>query len=172
MPTTGTLVQTAAACPSCTAVMGPHASFCSNCGRAARESTRRHAVPNAHVLAHRPFPAFVQATPGPSRSTLAERNEELEAATSVLLRERIFLVTHWTLFLGLNLWGLSLAVEGYGRIIGDHLTKLVMAGTPIMFINASTLMFLVVICGTRRQIARAKERVKYIQFQIDYSSLL
>ena len=172
MPTTGTLVQTAAACPSCTAVMEPKASFCGNCGRTAREWTGSHAVPITHVIAHRPFPAFVQATPGPSKSTLAERNAELEEVTSLLLRERIFLVTHWTLFLGLNLWGLSLAVEGYGRIIGDPLTKLVMAGTPLMFINASTLMFLVCITGTRRQISRVKERLKYIQFQIDYSNLL
>jgi len=169
------VLQGAAICPACTAVVNPRASFCSDCGNSLQRPAPafgRHAATAATGSTHRALPGFIQPTPGPSLATLVARQEELAQVTAVLFRERFFLIMHWSLFLGINLWGLSLAVAGYNHIIGDPLTKLVMAVTPLVFINAATLMFFVCINGTRRQISRLKERIKYIQFQIDYADLI
>ena len=90
----------------------------------------------------------------------------------MLARERFFLIMHAALFLATNLIGFFLALKCYLEFIGDPMSKLVMATTPLVFINALSLMFLVPISGTRKQIARLKEELAYIRFQMEYGHLL
>ena len=47
-----------------------------------------------------------------------------------------------------------------------------MAGTPLMFINIPVLMSLVPINGTRKEIAKLKEKLSYVRFQIEFNHLM
>lgn len=119
-----------------------------------------------------PVPDFVMVAKhrvkGPSEELRAEANKLMV----LLARERIFLYMHWLIFLGLNLWGFWLALKCYNEYLGDEMTKLMMGSTPLLYINSCALMCIVPILGTRKEIARLKEKLHYVKFQIEYSHLL
>jgi hypothetical protein len=100
-----------------------------------------------------------------------ELREEINKLICLLAREKVFLIMHWCIFLTLNFTGLFLAFTAYNGYIGDELTKTVMALTPMMFINTIALACLSPIKGTKREIARLKERLTYVRFQAEYSNL-
>lgn len=119
-------------------------------------------------------PGFVQksqATPrqkGVSESLI----REMQSLNALLLREKFFLVMHWSIFLAANLLGLYLASKCYYGFMGDEVTRFVLALTPLTFINATALACLAPIKGTKREISRVKERLQYIKVQLEYSDLL
>jgi hypothetical protein len=97
--------------------------------------------------------------------------EEIARCQLLLWRERVLLIIHWLIYLSLNLGGIALAVQCYSGFIGDVLTKLWMAGTPLMFINTSALLCFLPIKGTRREIFRLKNRLAYLRFKQEYNHL-
>jgi len=90
----------------------------------------------------------------------------------LLMRERLFLYTHWILFIFFNVLGSWLSWKCYGEFIGDEVSKITIALTPFLFINSIALMFIVPIRGTRREISRLKERLSYVRFKIDFGHLM
>jgi hypothetical protein len=46
-----------------------------------------------------------------------------------------------------------------------------MAFTPLFFINSIALACLSPIKGTKREIARLKEKLTYVKFQVEYQNL-
>ena len=97
---------------------------------------------------------------------------EMQSLNALLLRERIFLGIHWTIFVTANIIGFYLASKCYAGFVGDEVTRFIMALTPLTFINAVALACLAPIRGTRREIARVKERMQYLKVQIDYGNLI
>ncbi|MBI1271437.1 hypothetical protein GC174_13490 [bacterium] len=97
---------------------------------------------------------------------------EMQSLNALLLRERIFLGIHWTIFVTANLIGFYLASKCYAGFVGDEVTRFIMALTPLTFINAVALACLAPIRGTRREIARVKERMQYLKVQLDYGNLI
>lgn len=97
---------------------------------------------------------------------------EMQSLNAILLRERIFLVFHWSIFLASNLLGFYLASQCYTNFHGDEVTRFVLALTPLTFINAVALACLAPIKGTRREISRVKERMQYLKVQIEYGNLI
>ncbi len=69
----------------------------------------------------------------------------------------------------MNTLGLFLAFTAYNQYIGDELTKTVMGFTPIFFINTIALACLAPIKGTKREIERLREKLKYLKFQVELS---
>jgi len=100
-----------------------------------------------------------------------ELKDEISRLVCTLARERFFLIMHWCIFLALNITGLTFSLIAYNGYIGDELTKTVIALTPLMFINTIALACLSPIKGTKREIARLKERLSYVRFQVEYSNL-
>lgn len=98
--------------------------------------------------------------------------DELESLTVVLWRERIFLLAFWAAFIAVNLTGFALSVECFTRFIGDTISKLIMAGTPFLFVNIPSLLCFLLINGAKRQIARLKEKINYTRFRMEHSYLL
>lgn len=90
----------------------------------------------------------------------------------LLARERLFLYMHWLIFLAVNLFGLWMALKCYNEYLGDEMTKIMMGSTPLLYINSCALMCIVPILGTRKEIARLKEKLNYVNFQIEYNHLL
>lgn len=113
-------------------------------------------------------PQFAQPGTGKRVQIPAQLTEELAALMTVLLRERIFLFVHCGLFLCANLFGFSLSIQAYTGFLGDEVSKLVISLTPLMFINSLGLLLLVPINGTKREIARVKEKIQYARFRIEY----
>lgn len=96
---------------------------------------------------------------------------EMQSLNALLLRERIFLAIHWTIFVSANLFGFYLASQCYSGFHGDEVTRFVLALTPLTFINAVALACLAPIRGTRREISRVKERMQYLKVQLEYGNL-
>ncbi|HEY9871314.1 MAG TPA: hypothetical protein V6D08_19300 [Candidatus Obscuribacterales bacterium] len=160
------------ACPWCAAAIDEAAKFCGQCGRPAKVSFGRHAPPRAQPRQHHGVPTFAlppRPVPYPESANIPQ---ELARCEILLWRERIFLVIHWLVYISLNLGGLALAVQCYSGFIGDVLTKLCMAGTPLMFINTSALLCFLPIKGARREIFRLKNRLAYLRFKHEYDHLL
>ena len=88
----------------------------------------------------------------------------------LLARERLFLYMHCFIFLSMNLTGFYFALTAYHGFIGDELTRFVVALIPMTVINLLALACLIPIKGTKREIARLKERISHVRFQIDYRS--
>lgn len=97
---------------------------------------------------------------------------EMQSLNAILLRERIFLVMHYSIFLASNLLGLYLASQCYVNFHGDEVTRFVLALTPLTFINAVALACLAPIKGTKREISRVQERLQYLKVQIEYGNLI
>lgn len=103
------------------------------------------------------------------------RNQELSKEASkimvLLARERIFLYMHWIGFIVVNIFGCWIAWKCYTDFIGDEMSKTMIASTPFLFINSVALLFLVPIKGTRGEIARLKERLSCVRFNIEFGHL-
>lgn len=115
-------------------------------------------------------PGFTQV-PFASRVTAAQ-NEEMAKLSFLICRERLFLYMHYLVFSGLNLVGFVLAFQCYNCIIGDPLTKTVMAGTPLLYINIPALLLVLHITGTKQHINRLKEKINYARLRMEYGHLL
>lgn len=107
----------------------------------------------------------------PKNEVSQELKEELAKLIVLLARERIFLYMHCGIFLTANLFGFYVAMRCYNGYIGDEMTKLIMALTPLLFINAVALACLAPIKGTKREIARLKEQLTDVKFRIEYRNV-
>lgn len=99
-------------------------------------------------------------------------SKELGSLLVLLMRERVFLIMHWTIFVTLSLIGFSLAMKCYTEFHGDDMSKLMMAITPMLFINLSALVCLTPIKGTKREIERIQEKIAYLKFSVRFKHLL
>lgn len=97
--------------------------------------------------------------------------KEMYSLQAGLIRERMFLILHCTIFVFSNCVGLWLAHMCYHGFHGDEVTKMLMSLTPLTFINAVALSCFAPINGTRREIARIKERMQLVKVQMEYGSL-
>jgi hypothetical protein len=158
-------------CRSCGDELEFAARFCGNCGCVAEDGSE----PSADIqLVEAPLPDlpdFAQVSPPQSGQISSELQKEADRIMILLARERFFLVLHWSCFIGLNLLGAWLALKCYVEFIGDDVSKLLMACTPLLFINSLALMFLVPLRGTKKQLARLKEQLSYIKFQVEFQQL-
>jgi len=84
----------------------------------------------------------------------------------------MLLLAHGLLFVGLHITGIIFAVQCYSGYIGDELTKLCMASSPLLVINGSAMLCLMTIKGARREISRLKNRLAYLRFKHEYSHLM
>lgn len=116
-------------------------------------------------------PSFAKVS-GPGAKLLAELRSQHGDLVIELLRERIFLLLYWSLFLIINLFGFWIAMRCYREFIGDEVSKLMISMTPLMFINTIALVCLASIKGTKKNIARITEKLSYVKFQIDFGHLL
>lgn len=98
--------------------------------------------------------------------------DELKSLNTALLREQLFLVFHWCTFLISNLIGFAFSMKCYFQFHGDEVSKIMMALTPLTFINLVALACLSPIKGTRLEIARIKERIKFVQIKIEYRNII
>jgi len=96
---------------------------------------------------------------------------ELTKHVVLLARERLFLYLHCVFFLIINAFGLWLSLKAYNEYNADELTKTIIALTPLMFINSLGLVCLSPIRGTKIEIARLKEKIKYIRVQIEFRNI-
>lgn len=120
--------------------------------------------------AHEPAPRFAKVAP---KITHVDPALRAELAKNILLlaRERMFLYMHCLFFLVINLFGFWLSLKAYNEYNADELTKTVIALTPLMFINTLGLVCLSPIKGTKLEISRLKEKIKYIRVQIEYRNI-
>lgn len=107
-----------------------------------------------------------------SRAVPPEMRAEMAGLIASLMRENIFLVGHYLIFLVTNLIGLWIAVKCFVEFNGDELSKLMMASTPLMFINLTALTALVPIKGTKREIARINERMTYLKLAMELDHII
>ena len=117
-------------------------------------------------------PNFATVAPRHIRNPNNELRTEAAKLMLLLARERLFLYSHWLIFLAINLFGFWMALKCYNEYFGDDLTKLMMGSTTLLYINCCALLCIVPIRGTKREIARLKEKLNYVRFQIEYSHLL
>lgn len=167
-------------CPHCTEVNEKRAKFCCSCGRATRtvETQAPMVDPGAITIPNfggtgpltAPNFATVKASVTPKKST--ELQEEMLQLQTVLMREQLLLALHWATLIGSNLIGFWLALKCYNEFLGDEVTRMVIASTPLLFINSCGLLCIVTIKGTRKEIARLKERISYVKFKLEYGHLI
>lgn len=133
------------------------------------QSAEHASGPKTQLLHRAPqkAPSFVK----PKTDVPKELKEELAKLIVLLARERMFLYMHCGIFLCANLFGFYVAMRCYNGFIGDEMSKLMMAMTPLLFINAVALAGLSPIKGTKREIARLKEKLTYVKFQIEYRNV-
>lgn len=127
-------------------------------------------VPNP--LPGEPLPSFAYRSSSKTGEIPQHLREELNRTVLLLVRERLFLYMHCLIFLTLHVFGLVLTVKAYTEYVGDELTKTAIAITPLLFINSVGLVCLAPIKGTKKEIARLKERLNYLRFQIEYSNII
>lgn len=96
-----------------------------------------------------------------------ELKEELAALQLSKAKQKAFLLMHWIIFLISNLIGLYIALKCYFEFNGDEVAKIMVATTPLMFINLTALVCLSPIKGTKRELARLKERETYIRLELE-----
>lgn len=147
-------------CHQCGFANEPSARFCGGCGT----------LSQPQAPAAPPSFAFVQQTQAPAISN--ELRAEAAKLIMQLARERVLLLIHFALFIGLNLLGCWFALKCYHEFIGDEMSKIMMAMTPFLFINSIALLCITLIKGTRREIARLKERISYVKFKIEFGHLM
>lgn len=98
--------------------------------------------------------------------------DELRSLNTALLREQLFLIMHCCIFLISNLVGFAFSMKCYFDFHGDELSRMMMALTPLTFINLVAFACMAPIKGTRREIARIKERIKFVQVKIEYRNVI
>jgi hypothetical protein len=143
------------------------AKFCGNCGS---RTFSRHVAPGP-VNAHPPdtVPGFAHAKT--SHDIPEELQKELAELFVLLARERLFLYFQCLVFLAINAFGLWLSFKVHAGYNGDEVTNFVMSLTPTMFINSIGLVVLSPIFGTKREIAKLKQRLLFVRHRIEYLNL-
>lgn len=172
MSGTSTTSELHTACPSCQAPVRPETKFCLQCGQPLKDSFGRHTVIRPPARHNHQIPDF--AVLGPRLLSAAagdDISQEERVCAMLLWRERLLLVVHWLMFLGLQLAGLTLALQCYSGFIGDELTKLWMAGTPLLYINTTAMLCIIPIKAARREISRLKNKLAYLRFKVEYEYL-
>ncbi len=101
-----------------------------------------------------------------------EIREEMNGIITHLIRERFFLIMHYTIFLITNLIGFGMAIKCYAEFIGDDVSKTMVAITPLLFINLVALLCLAPIKGTKGEIARLKDRMTNLKLRLEFDSVL
>lgn len=123
------------------------------------------------AVARKATPSFARAQ-RLNRVIPQEMRDEMSTLLATLVRERFFLIFHYLIFLVTNLFGLWMAIKCYVEFNGDELSKLLIATTPLMFINLVALCSLVPIKGTKREIARVKERMTYLKLAMEFDQII
>ncbi|MBI4532300.1 MAG: hypothetical protein HY711_00010 [Candidatus Melainabacteria bacterium] len=159
-------------CLACANSLEPGAKFCGTCGTPTQIGTHGHQA--LAILSKPPnkVPGFAPIVPRPVPGAIQEFQQELGKIIVLLARERLFLYFHWLTFLALNASGVVISFKCYFGYLGDELTRLMMASTPLLYVNCLALLCIVPIRGTRKEIARLKERLNFVKFQIEYFHLL
>jgi hypothetical protein len=174
------------ACKKCSWHIESAAKFCGNCGTPCdlllefNRTLSRAIIESSNQENHAAEARLAQKLSAPSfarqsfkrREIPADMKEEMTSILTLLLRERLFLIMHCVIFLVTNLIGLAIAFKCYLEFNGDELSKLMIASTPLLFINLVALMSLVPIKGTKKEIARLKERLTYLKLRIEYDGLM
>lgn len=167
-------------CSNCSISLEPAAKFCGTCGFIVAPSTFNMEQLSGHQdLLHDTFqqaiphgmPNFAIAGIPVDNPHSKELIEEANKLTFLLARERLFLYMHWLVFIVVNLFGFWVAWKCYFDFVGDEMSKMMVASTPFLFINSIALISLVPIKGTRSEIAKLKERLSYIRFNIEFGHL-
>jgi hypothetical protein len=160
-------------CVACSHDCEPGAKYCSNCGLLI-DSRHLAGYVQEQVTEQLPLavPNFAPVSPRHVRAPSEDLRAEAGKLMLLLARERLFLYMHWLIFLGINLIGFWIAHKCYTEYLGDDLTRIMMGSTPILYINSTALICIVPIRGTRKEIARLKEKLNYLKFQIEYGHLL
>lgn len=185
-------------CLHCSTSIDPGSKFCGNCGAAAVLQTRHgqqnhlntsRAVQSSNAVNTRAVQfAREHSGSGPSSAPKAtpsfarnqrqnrvipqEMRDEMSVLMATLVRERFFLIMHYLVFVVTNLIGLAITFKCYVEFDGDELSKMMMASTPLMFINLVALCSLVPIKGTKREIARVKERMTYLKLAMEFDHII
>lgn len=164
------------ACSNCSQSLELASKFCGSCGFIVAPATFSiQQLSGHHDLLHENFQhATPQGMPGFATSGIPVDNprskqmiEEANKLTFLLARERLFLYSHWLVFIIVNVFGFWVAWKCYFDFVGDEMSKMMVASTPFLFINSLALMSLVPIKGTRAEIAKLKERLSYTRFNIE-----
>lgn len=184
-------------CSGCSQPMEPQAKFCGNCG-SKTSSLATISRELADIAIGRPASAgsiqvsniankqaaqvrkaaqkSASATPAfakkKKRVVPAEIREELSSIYTLIVREKIFLIFHYAVFLIINLIGFAIASKCYFEFHGDEITKTMIATTPLLFINLVALTCLVPIKGTKRELARLRERETYVKLKLEYDTIM
>jgi hypothetical protein len=169
-----------AGCPHCTEVNEARAKYCGSCGYTTRPpqekaplvDPRAVTIPNFGGTGPLTAPNFATVTASVAPKQSSELQNEMMQLQTVLLRERMLLALHWATLIGSNLIGFWLAMKCHHEFIGDEVTRMVIASTPLLFINTCGLLCIVTIKGTRKEIARLKERISYVKFKLEYGHLI
>lgn len=155
-------------CLHCSCNLEPGARFCGECGASMHRATE---VPNNSSSSGAYPPSF--AKPLEQRRAVDPRlSRELGSLLVLLIRERVFLIVHWVIFAITSSFGLWLAIKCYTEFHGDDVSKLMMAITPLLFVNLVALVSLTPIKGTKNEIARIEEKIAYVKFQIKFKHIL
>ncbi len=182
------VAPTSVSCTHCSVAIESSSKFCGNCGAPRMHShfgqagfdpvISKTAIQASNAINARAAQSFNKSTPSfaknkrQSRSIPPEMRAEMASLMAAELRERIFLFLHYVVFLVTNLIGLFITVKCYVEFAGDELAKMMIAATPLMFINLVALCGLVPIKGTKREIARIKERMTYLKLAMEFDSIV
>jgi len=169
-------------CSNCKDHLEIQAKFCGSCGFIVAPSSfnilqfpEQHArylsYEQSQTEAPRSLPDFAMPKTLEDKSRSHELEAEVNKVMIMLAREKIFLIAHSLIFLAINLFGCWVAWKCYADFIGDEMSKMMIASTPFLFINSVALMMLVPIKGTRAEIARLKEKLSYVRFNLEFGHL-
>lgn len=166
-----TATRTGTRCADCSSPNDAGARFCGECGASMhRPQSDTAQSPCNNAPGGGQAPSFARPR---TRTTVDPAvSRELGSLLVLLMRERIFLVLHWTIFVTLSLVGFGLAMKCYTEFHGDDMSKLMMAITPMLFINLTALVCLTPIKGTKREIERIQEKIAYLKFSVRFKHLL
>jgi hypothetical protein len=126
----------------------------------------------APAAAAPPVPSFARISPKHRKPVKPELITERNKIRLLLARERLFLYMHIFIFIAVQVIGFQFAHRCYNDYIADEMTRIMMASTPLLYINLTGLVAMVPIRGTRKEIAKLKERLTYVLFQIEYNHLM
>jgi hypothetical protein len=163
-------------CSTCGQPQSRALKFCTNCGSAIQSAPANYqnnyqtGYISQKVVVHQ-APVFAKVHGNQPHEIPKQLQEELGKLLITIARERLFLYFHWLVFLAVHLLGFYLAYLLYVGYNADELTRIVLSGTAIMFINLSAFFCLPPIKSTRREIARLKEQLTYLHYQIEYRHL-
>ena len=148
----------------------PESKFCGDCGS---PTNHNHATEHSHIDgAHAAsVPAFAQVSQQLRKPIPPELKKEYTKVSTLLIRERFFLIMHCLIYAIANLFGFFVACKAYNSFFADEMTRVMVSVIPLFFINTVALGCLVPIKGTRKELARLKNRMTYLHYQIEYVNL-